>query len=182
MAELFVVRRYAQALFEAAGRAGQVDQVEEELRQIDQILRSSPQLMRAFQAPTIGGPRKVQLVRDIFSGRASELTVRFLCLAVRRRREGVLPRAYQEFHRLANEARGVIPVQVTAAVPLTGDEERSLAAALGRRTGKSVELRLAVDPEILGGLVVRMGDTVMDGSVRTRLRLLRQRLFAGGGV
>jgi F-type H+-transporting ATPase subunit delta len=106
-----------------------------------------------------------------------QLTSRFLALAVERRRETILGEIYGEYQRLANEARNILPVQVTAAVPLTDPERAALATALSNRTGKNVTLEVDVDPEIMGGLMLRMGDTVIDGSVRSRLKQLRSRLL-----
>jgi F-type H+-transporting ATPase subunit delta len=176
MAELAVVRRYARALFDTAQKQGVVDQVEEELKSVDQVLRAVPRLSRVLRAPTIPRPQKQDLLLKAFGSRVGKLTARFLALAIERRREAILVDIYGEFQRLANEARNILPVQVTAAVPLTDDERNALTGALSSRTGKNVTLEVDVDPQIMGGLMLRMGDTVIDGSVRSRLVQLRNRL------
>jgi F-type H+-transporting ATPase subunit delta len=177
MAELAVVRRYAQALFDSARKQGVVDQVEDELKTVDQTLRAVPRLARVLRAPTIPRAQKKELLQKAFGARVGQLTSRFLALAVERRRETILGEIYGEYQRLANEARNILPVQVTAAVPLTDPERAALATALSNRTGKNVTLEVDVDPEIMGGLMLRMGDTVIDGSVRSRLKQLRSRLL-----
>ena len=179
MAELAVVRRYARALFDTANRQGQIDQVEEDLKTVDQAMRAAPRLLRALRAPTIPSARKTELVQHAFGARVSPLTQRFLTLLVERRREDVLTDIYPEFQRLANEARSLLPVQVTAALPLTDAERDALTRSLGARTGKTVVLNVNIDPSVLGGVVVRMGDTIIDGSVRSKLNQLRQRLLTG---
>ena len=179
MAELTVVRRYARALFDSANRAGAVEQLENELQAVDQLLRQTRQLTAALRAPTIPLTRKRELLNTAFGSRVSPLTLRFLHLVVDRRREDVLPQIYGEFRHLANELRGILPVQVTAATRLTDEERDALVSALTQRTGKQIRLEMAVDPALMGGVVLRMGDTVIDGSVRTKLAQLRQRLFAG---
>jgi F-type H+-transporting ATPase subunit delta len=179
MAELSVVRRYARALFDTASRSGMVEQVEDDLKAVDQVLRTLPRLLRALRAPTIPAPRKEALLDRAFGTRVGPLAMRFLKLAVQRRREDILSDVYLEYHRMANEARGILPVQVTAAVPMADADRDDLAQALHARTGKQVVLQVSIDPGILGGLVLRMGDTVLDGSVRTRLEQLRARLLAG---
>jgi len=179
MAELAVVRRYANALFSAASAAGNVDQVENELGAVHQVLRTVPRLQKVLQAPTIAGERKKALLKTAFAGQVGPLTARFLDLVVDRRRESILRDIHTEFHRLANSARNILPVGVISATPLTDAEQDALAAALARRTGKRVVLRVEIDPQILGGLMLRMGDTVIDGSVRSRLEQLRTRLLAG---
>lgn len=179
MAELAVVRRYAHALFGTATRAGSVDQVESDLGAIHEVLRTVPRLQRVLQAPTIPGEKKKALLKTAFGAQVGPLTARFLDLVVDRRREGILTNIHAEFHRLANEANNILPVGVISATPLTDAESDALAAALAKRTGKRVVLKVEVQPEILGGLVLRMGDTVIDGSVRSRLEQLRTRLLTG---
>jgi F-type H+-transporting ATPase subunit delta len=179
MAELAVVRRYARALIEAASQAQQVDAVEEDLRSIDQIFRAVPRLQRALQAPTVPDSRKRVLVDQAFGNRIGPLALRFLRLAINHDREAILPHIYAEYHRMANELRNLLPVEVTAAVPLTDPERDALAVALAQRTGKRIELRMAIDPSLLGGLVLRMGDTIIDGSVRAKLEQLRTQLLVG---
>jgi len=179
MAELSVARRYARALFETARKNQSVQQVEDDLKGVDQALRAIPQLQKVLRAPTIAGPRKRELVDKIFAARVSPLTLRFLTLVIDRRREGILAVIYHEFRRLADEARNLLPVEVTSAVPLSDPERDALVQALGARTGKTVQLQASVDASLLGGIMVRMGDTIIDGSVRAKLRQLRQHLLAG---
>lgn len=178
MAELAVVRRYARALFDTAAKAGALDQVEQDLKGVHQVFATVPQLSRALGAPTIAASRKKDLLRNAFEQRVSALTLRFLELALTRRRQDIFRSIYPEFQRLANAARGIVPVRVQAAVPLTDAEREQLGTALAQRTGKRIQLEVDVEPALLGGLVVRMGDVVIDGSVRTKLEQLHQRLSA----
>jgi F-type H+-transporting ATPase subunit delta len=177
MAETAVARRYVRALFDASLNAKAVDQVESDLKAVDQIMRAVPRLARVLHAPTIAGSRKSALLDTAFSGRVGALTLRFLKLLVDRRREDALGELYNEFRALADEHRGIVQVEVTSAVPLTDAEREALAASLSQRTGKKVQLTVAVDESLLGGLMLRMGDTIVDGSVRTRLARLRERLL-----
>lgn len=180
MAEIAVVRRYAHALFQTANRDSAVDQVENDLKAVDEVLRQVPRLARVLKAPTISGSQKRALLEQVFAQRVSPLSLRFLGLLVDRRRESVLTDVYEEYRRLANEHRRILPVQVTAAVPMTDAERDALAAALSRKTGKKVVLQVSIDPSLMGGLMVRMGDTIIDGSVKTRLAQLRSWLTTGG--
>ncbi len=180
MAELAVVRRYARALFDTAVRKEAVESVEQDLKVVDQVVRQLPQLQRAFRAPAVSDAQKRALLHRAFEGRVGPLSLRFLDLLVDRGREDVLRDIYSEFHQLANTRRNILPVQVTAAVPLTDAEREALARSLSQRTGKSINLLVQIDPSLGGGIIVRMGDTILDGSVRTRLRLLHERLMAGG--
>lgn len=179
MAELSVVRRYARALFDTANSSSQVDLVEADLKTVDDLLRTVPRLPRALRAPTISSQRKKELLTHTFGTRVGPLTQRFLALVVTRNREDILGQVYAEFHRLSNELRNILPVDVTAAVPMTDAERDALGNALARRTGKQVVLRVAIDPRLMGGVVLRMGDTIIDGSVRNKLLQLRARLSSG---
>lgn len=179
MAEIAVVRRYAHALFETANRASAIDLVESDLKTVDEALRQVPRLQRALKAPTISSGKKRELLEQAFGQRVSPLSLRFLGLLVDRRRETVLNDIYEEFRRLANEHRRILPVQVTTAVPMTDAEREALAAALSQKTGKKVVLQVSIDPSLMGGLIVRMGDTIIDGSVKTRLSQLRDWLTTG---
>jgi F-type H+-transporting ATPase subunit delta len=182
MTDVGVVRRYAKALFASAQKLGEMDQVENDLGAIDQALRSVPRLDRALRAPTISASRKRQLLSNAFGSRVTPLTQRFLNLVVERRREEILTVIFREYQRLANEARNLLPVHVTSAVPLSDEERARLAAALAQRTGKKAIVQVSVDPKILGGVVLRMGDIVIDDSVRTRLAHLKARLNAQMGT
>lgn len=179
MAELAVVRRYARALFDTAVQKGLVDEVEGDLKAVDGVIRQLPQLQRAFKSPAVSDIQKKALLRKAFEGRVGPLTMRLLELVVDRGREDVLKDLYPEFHLLANQRRNIQPVEVSAAIPLTDMEREALAKSLAARTGKTIDLRVRVEPELMGGLVVRMGDTILDGSIRTRLSQLKDRLMAG---
>jgi F-type H+-transporting ATPase subunit delta len=103
-------------------------------------------------------------------------------LVVERGREEVLTSIYGEYQRLANEHRNILAVDVSAAVPLSDEQLSELARSLEARTGKRIRIQEQTEPELLGGLIVRMGDTILDGSVRTRLRRLHEQLLSGQGV
>jgi F-type H+-transporting ATPase subunit delta len=179
MADFSIARRYAQALFSTAMKAGTVERVETDLEMIDALLRTSPRLLRILRAPTIGAAEKKELARRLFESQISNLTLRFLSLLIDKRREGVLPEINREFRSLSYGARGILPVTATVATHLTAEERARLIEALVRRTGKTIELSEEVDPELIGGMVLRLGDTIIDGSVAGQLRRLRQQLVAG---
>src|SRR5687768_17274398 len=179
MAQHAIGRRYAQALFDSAMNGGIVEDVERDLKTVDEVFETVPRLERALRTPTISSARKKDLLNTAFGGRVNDLTLRFIRLLVDRRRETVLPEVSIEFHRLSNQFRNILPVQVTSAIALTEGEQEALSQAIARRTGKQILLEAGVDPALMGGVVLRMGDTVVDGSVRTRLEQLRTQLMSG---
>jgi F-type H+-transporting ATPase subunit delta len=172
-----IVRRYASALFAAASRAGPVDQVESDLGLVNYAIEQSPDLWEALVSPIIPPPKKREILADIFEGKVSEITLSYLGLCVDKRREEVIRETEAEFVTLANEARGIILAEATSATELSDDQEARLISKLSETTGKRVELSRKVDPSLIGGLLVRMGDTVIDGSIRGQLEALRERLL-----
>lgn len=178
MADLSVARRYAQALFDIAQRDGTVEKIEQDLDTIEAALKSTPLLLRVLRAPTVTRERKKELLQQIFGAGVTPLTMRFLRLLVEKRREAILPSINPEFRQLSYRFRNILPVTVRVATRLTPEERRQLIDALVLRTGKTIELQEEVEPGILGGAILRLGDTVIDGSVIGYLRRLRQRMTA----
>lgn len=172
-----LAKRYAAALFEAAKASDSIDLVESDLGLVTYSLESVSQLTEVLEQPLIPIERKKEIVRDIFSGRVQELTLNFLGLVIEKRREHILTEVEKEYVKLANDYRGIVLVQVTSALPLTLDEKSALRAKLEAFTGKQVELELHEDPTLIGGLVLRIGDTVIDGSVKGYLESLRNQML-----
>lgn len=181
MAETAAVRRYARALFHVAQQQGEVEPVSEDLQNFEALLRATPRLLRVLRAPTIAAAGKRQLLRNAFADRLNALTLRFLEMVVVKRREGILLEVGEEFRKLSYEHLNLLPVQVTSAVALSAQEREALRGALGRRTGRRIELQERVDAALMGGAVLRIGDTILDGSVRGQLRRLRARLLNPSG-
>lgn len=175
-----LARRYAGALFSVARNADDIDvidNIESDLGLIGHSLETMPRLAETLNHPLIPPARKKAIVTEVFGGKVQDVTLRFLLLVVEKRREAVLPDVEQEYVRLANEHRGVVSVSVASAVPLAPDEVAALKAGLDRFTGKQTELDVGVDPDIIGGIAVRIGDTVIDGSVRGYLASLREKML-----
>jgi F-type H+-transporting ATPase subunit delta len=179
MADVSIARRYAQALFHTARKDGTIERVETDLETVDALIRTQPNLPRILRAPTIGRTQKKELVRRLFESQISGLTLRFLFLLIDKRREAVLPQVNQEFRSLSYAARKILPVTATVATRLVPEERARLTETLSRRTGKTVELSEELDASLIGGIVLRLGDTIIDGSIAGQLRRLRQQLLAG---
>ncbi|MFZ5634699.1 MAG: F0F1 ATP synthase subunit delta [Bacillota bacterium] len=168
--------RYAEALYEIAGREKAVDAIEQELQAVDALVRENRDLQKILYHPRITPEDKKSLLSELLSGKVSDLTMEFLKLLVDRQREQFLSDIVTYYVNLANKARNVTEARVSSAVELTGEEKKNLAELLNRLTGMKVETSYTVDPSLIGGVVVRIGDRVIDGSVRTRLATLREHL------
>lgn len=171
-----VVRRYAAALFRAAQRTGMIDAVESDLGLVSYVFETSPGLWDAIRSPVVGSDKKHQVLREVLDGKVQPITLDYLGLLVDKRREEAVVQTQEEYVALANEARGLVEADVTTAVDLDPGDEARLRDKLGRLTGKQVRLRKTVEPEIMGGVIVKIGDRVIDGSIRGRLAALKEKL------
>jgi len=167
-------RRYAEAAFDVARKTGSLDDWEEQLAAVAAIL-ADPSLSRAFTSPVVPGDRKEELILGAFP--EMEATVRnFLVLLVRQDRLDLLPDIVATFRAMLNDHRGIQVVEITTAEPLGQVDRDHVAAQLAQHLGQQVTIETRVDPTIIGGLVARVGDKVLDGSVRGRLDRLRAAL------
>ena len=178
MIERRIVRRYATALFNAASKAGVVDSIESDLGLITYVMESSTDLVDAVRSPIVGVEKKREILKSLFADKIHEITLSYLYLLVGKRREDAILQTEEEYILLANEARGMVNVEVTTAVPTTEEEDASLKVMLDKLTGKSVMLEKIVDPEIMGGVIVKIEDSVIDGSLRGQLAALKEKLLS----
>ena len=177
-----LARRYARALLAVAGAAGTdaVLALRDELRAFTPHLEGHAELRAALLHPGVAAEQKRRLLAALADReRATTLLRRLLDLLAARDRIALLPNVVDAYAELANAARGVVSAAVASAVPLPEEQKRALATAL-RGGGVDVELRARVEPELMGGLIVRSGGKTYDGSVRTRLAALKRRLAASG--
>lgn len=167
---------YAGALFEVAKAEGSLERVEEELFRVARTLEASDDLRTTLTDQAIPAERRQAIVEDLLGGRASPVTTALVSFVVGAGRSRDLPAIIDSLVRRAAEERAEAVAEVRAAVPLSEEQRRRLAEALGRATGKRVSLKVVVDPTVIGGVVARVGDTVIDGSVRHRLEQLKETL------
>lgn len=170
-------RRYARALLDVALEKGAAADVRKQLEEAAALLGGNRELLAVLSHPAVSAARKQKIVAAI-RGKQQEggLVARLLELLVERERIQLLPALAEIFVSLYNEQRRVVAAEAVSAVPLEDPQRAALGDAIGRATGLSVELTTRVEPEVLGGLRVAMGGRVYDGTVRARLRTLRERL------
>jgi F-type H+-transporting ATPase subunit delta len=170
------ISAYASALFEVARAEGQLDEVEDELFRFRSVLQGSDQLRETLTDPAIPAVRRQAIVEDLLGGKASRTTTALVSFVVAAGRARELPDIIDRLvERAAHEHKKEV-AEVTSAIPLSEEQRTRLAAALSNATGKQVEVKVVIDPLVLGGLVARIGDTVIDGTVRHRLAQLKERL------
>ncbi len=168
---------YARALFEIARAEGTLDEVEDELFRFARSYESSEELRKALTDDTIPASRRQTIVEDLLGGvAATPTTVQLVSLVVAGGRSRDLPAIIDRLVQRAASAKDEQVAEVRTAVALTSDQQDRLKAALANATGHSVNLKVIVDPSVLGGIVATVGDTVIDGTVRSRLDQLKSRL------
>jgi F-type H+-transporting ATPase subunit delta len=171
-----LVRGYAQALFAVAQAEGQLDQVEDELFRFGKVVESRSDLWEALSDPRLPSDRKHALLEELLGKKASEHTLSLIEFLIDRGRGKDLPRILEAMAEVAAEDRRKQVAEVRTAVPLKAEQRKRLQEALSKATGKDVELKVLVDPSVIGGVVARVGDQVFDGSIRRKLELARERL------
>ncbi|HEY8418539.1 MAG TPA: ATP synthase F1 subunit delta [Limnochordales bacterium] len=173
---LRLARRYARALGDLAAERGLLETVEQELGRVAAVIRDDAEIRAMLESQRVPADVKLDLLLRAAGEQASDVTKLFLRLVVSKRRERYLLDMYREFVAYADRVRDIVEVEVRSAHPLGDEELIDLRNGLSRFTGKQVRIRNVVAPEILGGVVARIGDLVMDGSVARRLERLKESL------
>lgn len=176
---MIVARRYARALFDEAERQSRTAFVDEDVTFIQASLESSRDLVNFFRSPIISRQRKGGIVQALFEQKVDRLTLDFLLLLVDNDREDMLPDVLSAYHRMRDEHEGVVDATARVARAMSDAEREKLVGALEALTGKTVRLELKEQSELIGGVVIRVGDMVYDGSIRHQLERLRDRMEEG---
>ncbi|MBN1528108.1 MAG: ATP synthase F1 subunit delta [Thermoleophilaceae bacterium] len=166
---------YARALFEAANQAGALDRVHDELAQFADVLGDDRNLQTYFFSPYFSSEEKKEGIRRVVT-EADERTVNFLELLAERHRMPAIFRIRRVFDSLWADENKLLPVSVTSAVELDDQLVSDIGKRIEEQAGRRVELSSTVDPDLLGGLVVRVGNMVLDASLRNRLERLRKQV------
>lgn len=167
---------YAAGLFEVLRAEGVAERVEEELFRAARTVEGERELRSRLTDPSVPVGTRLEIIEDLFGGRAHPQTVAALLWLVAAGRGRQLTEVADELSRRGAASREASLAEVRSAVELDEEQRDRLATALSRNLGRDVELRVVVDPDVVGGLVVRIGDTVIDGSVAKRLAAIRTRL------
>lgn len=175
-----LARRYARALLDIGREEGQVRRILTEVDRFAALMSEVPALREALEAAHINSRDKLSALDSCVSGEGFlPTTANFLRLLVEKGRMKALQQILSELRRLVEELEGIERVQVLIPFALSGTQRDVLKSVLERQTGKRIELEEKIDPAVLGGMVVKVGSTVYDGSVRTQLSQIRENLRKG---
>lgn len=173
-----LARRYLRAAFEVAQQAGVAEDLGAQLQRLQTVVESTPELMRLLQHPTMALERKLQAVTDLLGEEPLPTLHQLLAALVEHNRGEVLQVAGEVYQEVADEALGLVRARVTTALPLERERAARLREVLAEWLDSDVVLEEHTDAEIIGGVVVEIGDRVLDGSLRGRLRRMTASLTA----
>ena len=179
MRDTTIARNYAETLLALARKAGDTTAWGTMIGDVADAMERDPKLRHFLESPRVGVEQKNAILGRAFQDRMPRLFVRFLQALVKNRRQLLIPHIAIAYRDLLDEVEGRVHARVTLAKEPTEAETAAIAQQLGKALGKTVVPHVAINPAILGGVVVRVGDRVMDGSVRRRLATLRNRLVYG---
>ena len=172
-----VASRYANALFGAATKAGEEERVLADLQSLEKFGERDRRFQEFLEAPDVLTESKVELIHSLLDSRVNELVVRFLLLMLEKKRIQHLPLILGHYRQLVEDHLGILRSEVITAVPLAEDLAAVLTKKLEALSGKKILLDPKVDPAILGGIIVRLGEKTLDDSIRHRLDELREHLL-----
>jgi F-type H+-transporting ATPase subunit delta len=175
-----IAKRYAKALVQLGTEAGSVDSFNTELSRFSTLLSENPEVTTVFANPAYGMDSKTEILKELVAKmQLSPYVSNLMMLLLERNRLSVVPQIAESYSKYADELSGVIRPVLTSGLPLEAAQIEEIRGALAQATGKKVELKVAVDPSLIGGVVTKIGDKVFDGSVRTQLARIQDTLQKG---
>jgi F-type H+-transporting ATPase subunit delta len=168
---------FVDALLDVAKKKGTFEQVEKDLDLVCNVITKFDNFRKILFHPSVTRDEKKKLIKKVFGEAVSNLTKNFLNLLVDRRNEEILEFIPEIYRETINEKKGVLKAKIQTVVPLTEERLNNLRKSLDRLTGKTVEIEAVQEPNILGGMVVQIGNKMIDGSVASRLKNLKTKLM-----
>lgn len=171
-----VARRYSQAFFELGKENNNLEKLEKDLKLVADTISEAADLKRIVENQLIPSEKKQQIFEKVFKNKIEKISLNFLFLIIQKKREPYLEAIHEEFLKFLDEHFGVEESEITVAIDLEEKEKENIRKKISEIIGKKVRLNVKVNPDIMGGIVVRIGDKVIDGSIKTKLSLLEKKL------
>ncbi len=176
MSEYVVAKRYAKALFEVAQEAGSVESTADQLQLVAELLEQSKDFRSFMTHPSVPGKDKLKLVKDAFGTELSELVYQTLELLIERGRFPIIPAVHKAFVAISDEQSGRAKAIVFSAYELSDADSKAIEEQFGKLTGKQLSIENVIDKSLIGGIRVRIGDRLYEGSVAGKLEQLHNQL------
>lgn len=172
---MIVGRTYARAIYELGQEQNLLDVLSQELQEVADLIQNEADLQKLLFHPQISSADKKDILKTILQGQANPLTWNTLQLIIDRKRESFLPEIVQELKDIIREENKIVVAEVTTAIPLDKDQAHALEEKIAVMMNvDNIELKAEVDPEIIGGIIIRVGNTLIDDSIKKHLELIKQ--------
>lgn len=184
MMEEIIANKYSQAIFDIACEQNALDEIGNELKSIQNMLHGTPELRMFVSHPLIPAEAKKETLEKLFAGSVQPIVLQFVYVMVDRHRESLLDEAITGFIRLSREKQHIEVAKVRVVQPLSPSEETNLVRNLEKLTGEKIEPVYIIDPSIIGGMVIQIGDRLIDGSLARQLKNMEATLLRSevGGI
>lgn len=171
-----VEKIYSEAVFELASEQKCADSIKEELEALAAVFKDNPELPKLLSAPTVTMSEKLSVIEKLFKGRISDMSYNLLCVTAEKGRARLIPDIAEDYKNRWYEMKNIAEIKVTSSVPLSDTLKAKLKAKLEKVYGKTVILTERVDETLMGGVVINYGNTMIDGSVKTKLEAVRKQI------
>lgn len=175
MSDTRVASRYAKSLLDLAQEKGMLEQVRQDMLLLDKTVQQNRDYQLMLKNPIIKHDKKLAILKAIFGGKVSDMTSLFLEIVTRKNREAVLESMPAEFEKQYNLKNNIQKATITTAVPLDSNLRDEFSQLVAKKTGKTIQLEEKVDPSLIGGFVLTIGDTQIDDSIKSSLQRLRNK-------
>lgn len=172
-----LVKQYTQALWSVAKNTNTTEDVKDSLVRLSELLKTEPVFRTFLQTVKIKTEDKISVLSELFSEQVSSIVLELIKLLDETREISLLGKISEQFVKLYQEKSNVVPVLVSSHTELGGEEVQSICSVLEKATGKSVAFESTVDPSVLGGIKLRIGNLMVDGSLSVQMEKLRQKLI-----
>jgi F-type H+-transporting ATPase subunit delta len=179
MSDLAIARRYASALYAEADSTDSIDRVDADIDLLTQTVSESRDLRLLFASPVVSASKKETIIRKLFEPHVSDLVLSFLMLVNRKRRASIVEAILDSYRSLRLEHQGIVEAKARVAIKMTDADVEELRKSIAKTVGSDVHLEVEEDSDLIGGIVVKIGDRVYDGSLKRQLAKLKRQLQGG---
>lgn len=178
MSEINVASRYAKSLIDLAEEQKSLEEIKDDMRFFVQTLKSNPELKAVLANPIVSPDKKTAILKAIFSAKVSKATIGFMLIMIRKGRSGLLYHSAKEFGNQYNVRKNIVKASVVSATPLSAENKAKIIQIINQSTGGEIILEVKVDPALIGGFVLQVGDRQFDASISSSLDKLKKELAA----
>ena len=182
MADSKVAKRYAKSFLGLVSEKGQLEDAFKDMSLIQRTASESRELAVMFNSPVVNTEKKVSILKAVYGSKVSEATMLFLTLITNKRREGAIPAIADSFVTQYNVLKGITTAVVTSAAVLSDDAKKRIQEMVQKEVGGTVDLKMEVNPELIGGFILRIGDKQLDTSIFSKIGDIRQEITTNAFV